>query len=359
MDFPKSVPGIGLVNGKFADENIVTGTPGSLIPAAWGNNVTSEILGVITEAGNTPDEADSAQLKKSIVSLIANQTRQATEATQGSVKIATQQKVAAATDDESAVTPLKLEQRLLTALPLAGAATNLKMFIPADSKIATMTADEIIVSTVLGRSYRLSNFNRTINLAAAGAGGTDNGAVVANGYVALYAIYNPSTATSALMAVNSTGVVAPRIYSSTSMPAGYTASALVSVLATNAAGQMRVAYQMGRQITIENRVLYNTTVGSTVMTGVNIAGYVPPNATHVGLYMSAMQTQAGIGVGMSVAPLASGAFQVATASAAVSNQFSTTSTSVMMPLLVQQTIYVTFANTNAGGFNIVTGSYYI
>nr|WP_261991229.1 hypothetical protein [Pseudomonas sp. SC3(2021)] len=359
MDFPKSVPAIGLVDGKFVDENITTGTPGSLIPAVWGNNVTSEILNVIIEAGISPDEADSTQLKKSIVSLITNQTKPATEAVQGTVKIATQQKINAATDDESAVSPFKLEQRLLTALPLAGAATNLRMFIPADSKIATMTADEIIVSTVLGRSYRLTNFNRTINLGAAGAGGTDNGAVVANGYVALYVIYNPSTATSALMAVNSTGVVAPRIYSSTSMPAGYTASALVSVLATNAAGQMRVAYQLGRQITIENRSLYSATVGSTVMTGVNIAGHIPPNATHVGLYISSMQNQVGLGVGISVAPLASVAFQVATASAAVSNQVSYSNTSVMMPLLVPQTIYVTFANTNSGAFNIVSGSYYI
>ena len=272
MDYPKNVPGIGLVNGKFVDENTTTGTPGSLIPAVWGNSVTTEILNVITEAGNTPDVADTAQLKKSIVSLIANQTKQATETTQGLMKIATQQKVSAAIDDESAVTALKLEQRLLAALPVAGTATNLKMFIPAETKVATLTADEIIVSTAAGgRAYRLAGFNRTVNLALAGAGGTDNGAVVANGYVALYAIYNPTTATSALMAVNATGAVAPTIYAGASRPAGYTASALVSVVPTNASGQFRIAYQMGRQVTFENKALYSSTVGSTAMIGVNIA----------------------------------------------------------------------------------------
>ncbi|MCG6573833.1 hypothetical protein EGM97_03825 [Pseudomonas sp. AF32] len=62
MDYPKSVPSVGLVNGKFVDENPVTGTPGSLIPAVWGNAVTQELLGVITGAGMVPDEADLGQL---------------------------------------------------------------------------------------------------------------------------------------------------------------------------------------------------------------------------------------------------------------------------------------------------------
>lgn len=62
MDYPKSVPSVGLVNGKFVDENPVTGAPGSLIPAAWGNSVTQELLGVIAGAGMVPDEADLGQL---------------------------------------------------------------------------------------------------------------------------------------------------------------------------------------------------------------------------------------------------------------------------------------------------------
>ncbi|RON56984.1 gp53-like domain-containing protein [Pseudomonas frederiksbergensis] len=62
MDFPKSVPSAGLVNGKFADENPLSGTPGSLIPATWGNGVTQEILSVVQAAGFTPDEASQTQL---------------------------------------------------------------------------------------------------------------------------------------------------------------------------------------------------------------------------------------------------------------------------------------------------------
>ncbi|MCP1443744.1 microcystin-dependent protein [Pseudomonas sp. GGS8] len=62
MDYPKSVASVGLVNGKFIDENPLTGMPGSLIPAAWGNAVTEELLGVIKGAGVAPDEVDFGQL---------------------------------------------------------------------------------------------------------------------------------------------------------------------------------------------------------------------------------------------------------------------------------------------------------
>lgn len=70
MDYPKSVPSVGLVNGRFVDENPLAGTPGSLIPAVWGNSVTQEILGVIASAGMTPSEADNGQLIKALQTIL-------------------------------------------------------------------------------------------------------------------------------------------------------------------------------------------------------------------------------------------------------------------------------------------------
>ena len=70
MDYPKSVPGVGLVGGKFIDENVQTGQQGSLIPAAWGNAVTDEILAVIAGAGLTPNESTYDQLLEAIETLI-------------------------------------------------------------------------------------------------------------------------------------------------------------------------------------------------------------------------------------------------------------------------------------------------
>ncbi|WP_426205474.1 hypothetical protein [Pseudomonas sp. TWP3-1] len=70
MDYPKSIPGVGLVNGGFIDENPIAGTPGSLIPAVWGNSVTQEILNAIKAAGLTPDEAKTDQLATAIGALV-------------------------------------------------------------------------------------------------------------------------------------------------------------------------------------------------------------------------------------------------------------------------------------------------
>ncbi|MFL1477444.1 hypothetical protein [Pseudomonas grimontii] len=140
MDFPKSVPSVGLVDGKFIDENAVAGTPGSLIPSAWGNAVTQEILKVIQEAGLEPDEDDNTQLNAAIDRKIsessvtfASQSEaeagesdnkvmsplrvaqaidaavvSSTEAASGIIKIATQAQTDAAASDGVAVTPKKL-----------------------------------------------------------------------------------------------------------------------------------------------------------------------------------------------------------------------------------------------------------
>ena len=69
MDYPKSVQGVGLVDGKFVNENTATGQVGSLIPAEWGNSVTEEILNVIRSAGLQPNEQAVNQLSLAIKQL--------------------------------------------------------------------------------------------------------------------------------------------------------------------------------------------------------------------------------------------------------------------------------------------------
>lgn len=71
MDFPKSVPGVGLQSGQFVDENPATGLIGSLIPAAWANGVTLELINLIRRAGLEPSEAATDQLGQAVDGLIA------------------------------------------------------------------------------------------------------------------------------------------------------------------------------------------------------------------------------------------------------------------------------------------------
>lgn len=108
MDYPKSVAGVGLVDGKFVDEDQVNGTPGSLIPAQWGNDVTEEILNVVREVGDVPAEATKNQLVGAIWKMFRSATAGATELLRGVLRVGTQPEVDAGALDDVAVTPKKL-----------------------------------------------------------------------------------------------------------------------------------------------------------------------------------------------------------------------------------------------------------
>ena len=164
---------------------------------------------------------------------------------------------------------------------VVGALRNAKMALTSASASAAFTADGIIAKTALsGIAYLLSAFNKTVNLATTGAGGMDTGSAPTSGFVALYAIYNASTSTANILAVDATSSAAPEIYAGTHMPSGYTASALISVWRTNSSGLMVIGTQCDRLIsfpdvqafTISNDV-YISISGTLSLTGV-----VPPNA---------------------------------------------------------------------------------
>ncbi|MCQ2994358.1 hypothetical protein NLO95_09545 [Pseudomonas syringae] len=250
MDFPKSVPNVGLVNGKFVDENPPTGQIGSLIPAAWGNAVTQEILNVIQDAGTAPNENDNTQLQSAM------------------------RKVGAG---------------------VVGQVRNLKMQLTAASASATLSADEIIVETALGGlRYCVPRFNNTINLATVGVGGMDTGLAPANSFVGLYAIYNPTTKVSALLAVTASGVNLSSVYSGVNMPAGFTASALVSVWPTNSGSLFSLGYQTDRTIAIAHVTVFNSSSGTGgSQVSLNISSAVPLNAKFINGYISVSSTTLG------------------------------------------------------------------
>lgn len=101
MDYPKSVPGVGLVDGKFVDENPGAGQVGSLIPSKWGNDLTDEVLNVLREAGINPDEATTTQLRDAVLAI-------AQRSVTGS--IASQAEAEAGKDNTKLMTPLRVAQ---------------------------------------------------------------------------------------------------------------------------------------------------------------------------------------------------------------------------------------------------------
>lgn len=172
---------------------------------------------------------------------------------------------------------------------VVGQVRNLSMVVATASATATLTADEIVVETALGgQTYRLANFSKVINLATTGAGGYDVPGPVDNGFVAIYAIYNPTSGVSALLAVNATSAVAPNVYGGANMPAGYTASGLVTVVPTNGSGQFVVLYVKDRRVNVplKAELSASTTPGPTLSYTSLTLSSAPKNARTIGGFLS-------------------------------------------------------------------------
>lgn len=164
-------------------------------------------------------------------------------------------------------------------IDVVGDMKNLRASVGAPTASATFTADQLIVSESLsGRSYRLSAFSKVINLASVGAGGMDVGTAPVNGFVAIYAIYNPSTGVSALLATNATAARQPEVYGGANMPSGFTASALISVWGTGGSSQFVVGLQIGREISVLTGSTFSTSTTQASLTPFSIASVVPRNA---------------------------------------------------------------------------------
>ncbi len=238
---------------------------------------------------------------------------------------------------------------------VVGAVRNLKMSVTAASASATLTADEIIVEAALGGfRYCLANFSKTINLATTGAGGMDTGSAPTSGFVALYAIYNPTTGASALLGVNATSAAAPNVYGGGNMPSGYTASALVSVWPTNGSAQFGIGFQADRRISFPLVTALSSSVVQASFTSISIASAVPLNAkTCTGEFSLASTSTSNMGI--SVAATAS---TIAQQNLTANGNVGVASNFRMENLVTPQTLY--YSTSNSAGtptFAIYISSY--
>ncbi|WP_254844760.1 phage tail protein [Dickeya dadantii] len=174
-----------------------------------------------------------------------------------------------------------------------GMTRNATMNIPSASSNARFVADEIIVGTSLGGSqYRIGLFEKTIDLTKNGIGGMDTGKVPDEGFVGIYAIYNPATMASGLLAVNATSVKLPEIYNGTNMPGGYTASALLTVVPVKA-GKFAVLSVRGRDVYISPNRIYSI-LKTTTDFNVSISSVVPLNTKSLSGYVRQSSTASGL-----------------------------------------------------------------
>lgn len=167
---------------------------------------------------------------------------------------------------------------------VVGSVRNAKMAVAAASSSASWLADELIVETALGGlRYCIGSPSGTINLATTGAGGMDAGSAPVSGFVAIYGIYNPTSKVFNLLAANCTNITPPSIYSMqwSAMPAGYTASALIGIWATNASGQLTAGILHDRIVRFPGYTVLNVSVSASSYTSTSVAAAVPLGATRV------------------------------------------------------------------------------
>ena len=183
MDYPKSVPGVGLVNGKFIDENTTTGQVGSLIPSSWGNAVSDEILAVLQAAELEPDEHDNAQLVQAIGKLLGEATPEATATVLGLVKQASKQEAEDGSDYKKSMSALRVHQAIAKKAPAAAVVVSTaasKVLLASELGLVLVTSTAAATTITLPASNgalgirdvivrRVDNSGNRLTVTAAGA----------------------------------------------------------------------------------------------------------------------------------------------------------------------------------------------
>lgn len=99
--------------GYFTDGNPATGVSATILPAEFMNMLMMENMNVLSAAGITPAKGQYNQLALAIAKIVqGGAAGQASETTAGILKLSTNPQALAGTDDSTAITPLKLAQKL-------------------------------------------------------------------------------------------------------------------------------------------------------------------------------------------------------------------------------------------------------
>lgn len=226
---------------------------------------------------------------------------------------------------------------------VVGNARNLAMSLATAGTTATWTADELITETALGGTqYKQNNLTLPIDLSVVGAGGVDvAGTVPTNGYLAIYAITGPGK-TPAALGSNATTAAATEVYAGGAMPAGYTASALISVWRI-VNGQFIACRQKGRRIKFLPFMVLASSIQAAAFTSLNLSACIPQNAKFISGYGNPNISGTGYNTNMALASTAEGigAQVIGCGGAAIVSPFSD------LEVAISQTIYYTLTSSTS------------
>lgn len=302
------------VDNRFTDGDPVTGIQATVVTDEWANDIQEELMSVLAAGGVAPVKGVQDQVLKAIRAITGG---------------------------------------------VVGASRNVRMSVPTANASAALTADQIYVSSALsGQAYRLASFNKTINLSTTGAGGMDAGTAPVNGFVGIYAIYNPTSGASALLAVNATAAAAPEVYGGANMPAGYTASALVGVWPTNGGSNFAVGELKDRYFFSSPVSVLNTSTQQASLVSLSIAAAVPKNAKSFRCTSSnvASTNPSNLSSLISGASVAIGQVSMALTNSAVNGGLSVPTPDI--PIITQQTtFYACSASAGTMTFTISINGY--
>ncbi len=144
--------------GFFTDGNPATGQAATVLPAEFMNMLMLENLNVLAAGGIAPAKAQYNQLAQAISNIAkSNAPSSASEAVAGVLKLSTNAQVIAGTDDATAVTPLKLAQKLAGFLTQAAESVAGILKLSTNAQVIAGTDDTTAV-TPLKLSQKLGSY---------------------------------------------------------------------------------------------------------------------------------------------------------------------------------------------------------
>jgi len=296
IDGPTAAPG-----GFFTEGDPTGGVAATIVSDDWMNDVQENIIAVLTAAQMAPTKGRAADLLDSMRALFPG---------------------------------------------ISGASRNLAANLAAANTGVTVTAKELIViENSTGRSYRLVDYSQGVNLLNVGKGGINSGVAPASGSVALYAIFNPTTKDASILAIDVSGSVPAPTFIYNDLPAGYTASAFISLLKTNSSRQLIPFLQIEREVFIADQPALSTTAIPSTPTA-NTSALIPFGAKSISGSLSVQSTNAS-NLQMTVAGNPQNAGKFANTGAVLAGNTQQVPY-YGLPLQTPQTFYYTMASSAAG-----------